>query len=161
MNMRTFFLISLNIALGGLFVFSCDKEAPTEIKGIETFEMTGGDGQCYEVTLERLKDNSINFTKKPVQCSEGYSLRSGVYLSPGVKTYKDETGKKITFIEGSDTYWYIPLTGGNPEANPPYMECFCEMQELSPGGDPCNGQGTCSWSFGGTWTRCTDAGCCA
>jgi hypothetical protein len=160
MSMRTLFLIVLNIALGGLFFFSCDKEANTEIKGIETFEMTGGDGQCYEVTLERLKDKSVNFIKKQVPCSEGFSTRTGVYISQDVKTQKDANRRRITILEGNETRWFIPLGGGEPIESPGNIECFCEKQTVSPGGDPCNGQGECFWQFGGQWTRCNDGGCC-
>ncbi|MCC7466520.1 MAG: hypothetical protein IT261_09635 [Saprospiraceae bacterium] len=131
---RITFLLTINIALAALLIFSCYQEDLTEIISVEKFEMTGGNGQCYEVTLERFKDNSVNFMSIPIPCSEDYSTRSGVYISHSVNIEKDMSGKKITLLKGSETNWYIPLLGGDPVESPGNIECFCETQEVSPGG---------------------------
>ena len=128
-------LVILNAFLFGLFLFSCSKEEPIKVESTETFEMTGGDGQCYLVTLERYSDNSVSFQKKIIPCTDGFSLRVGVHIS--------QLTNQVPSGETGENYWYISLLEDVPPAYiGPHYDIYCDCEV------PGNDEGLCDEGMG-------------
>ncbi|MBL7826077.1 MAG: hypothetical protein JNJ57_05560 [Saprospiraceae bacterium] len=122
----------------------------------ETFEMTSNNGNCYTVTLERMSDNSIRYSKVPTTCSSVASSHTGVYMTHMINP---DINGKIKLDDGY-TYWYIPLNGTQAmDISGGEIICFCEEQYVDEE-QLCTGQGECNWVAGGRWRRCTEDPCC-
>lgn len=81
--MKTSIPIGVLLVVKILVAYSCltSDDSLTTSVATETFEATTYDGICYQVTLVRMSDSSISFTKRQKECSEGFSTRIGVYDS--------------------------------------------------------------------------------